>query len=495
MKRSSLLASGFPVVTVWNVCCLEEAVQTFVFGGNTMAKVAVSCCAFLFAIAVLGPASAQDVDYEATISSPPESVSVEDLIEEALILDESESDLGETSEVYSSTQQVEVISEIDLDSDESITLANYSEAQEEVPVPPNTSEFVTPTDGPVFLHEDGSQIAGNFMGICNTWCRAGLVGGVEGTFLAPISEPQQAVYLTDLTNGLQYVGHSRPGFGSGVRTWIGLQNNGWGFRVRYWHFGNDFIDPNPVVPVNAEPAFISSYYLRADVLDIELTQAFCFLGCELNTSFGARYAELERQSSVVGYGDVGNGVNLYGLAMGANEIAGTGFTTSIGGRKPLHFFWCHSCDSCGGPCAGTCCNPCGRWLGFWNVRGSVLWADSTVSALTDANAVIKGSVVAAANSRNKASATKDHSETLGILELQLGIEYQRCLRCCPATAFVRAGAEYQYWDTGDLAAFSNSFASLEGSPPPFGGRADAVANAHDGDLGLIGFILGAGLTY
>lgn len=458
-----------------------------------MAKVAVFSCAFFIAIAVLGPASAQVVEYEATISSPPEYATVEDLIEEATILDASESEAIEMSE---SSRQFAVSHEADLELDDSISLTSYVENQEEVPVPPNNSEFVTPTEeGPVFLHEDGTGMTGDFMGMCNTWCRSGLVFGVEGTFLAPLSEPRQSVYLTDLTNGAQYVDHSQPGFGSGVRTWIGLQNNGWGFRVRYWHFGNDAIDPNPVVPVNAEPTFLSAYYLRADVVDIELTQRFCFLGCELDTSFGARYAELERNGTVVGYGDVGNGVNLYGLAMGSNDISGTGFTTSIGGRKPLNFFWCHSCNDCGGPCGGTCCNPCGRWLGFWNVRGSVLWADSTVSALTDANAVIKDTVVAAASSRNKASATRDHSETLGIIELQLGIEYQRHLRCCPAIAFVRAGAEYQYWDTGDLTANSNSFASLQGSPPPFGGRVDAVADAHDGDLGLIGFILGAGLTY
>lgn len=459
-----------------------------------MAKVAVSTSAVLFMFAVLGTASAQDVSDEAVISSQPTSMSVDDLIEEAALEADVERLMAGFSEPDTSAQVTTVTPQVGTVSDDSVTLTSYEEKQEEVPVPPDNSEFVQ-ADGPVFLHEDGTQYPADFWGACSTFCRSGLVLGIEGTFLAPISEPSQAVYLTDLTNNVQYSDQTDPGFGAGFRTWIGLQNNGWGFRVRYWHYGGDAIDPNPVVPKNAEPAFVSSYYLRADVLDFELTQRFCFLGCDLDTSFGARYAELERNSTMVGYGDVGNGVNLYGLAMGANEIAGTGFTTSIGGRKPLHFFWCHSCDDCGGPCSGTCCRPCGRWLGFWNVRGSVLWADSCVSALTDANAVYKGTVVGSASSRNKASASKDHSETLGILELQLGIEYQRHLRCCPAIGFLRVGAEYQYWGTGDLEASTNSFASLEGTPPPFGGRVDAVADSHDGDLGLIGFTVGAGLTY
>jgi hypothetical protein len=55
--------------------------------------------------------------------------------------------------------------------------------------------------------------------------------------------------------------------------------------------------------------------------------------------------------------------------------------------------------------------------------------------------------------------------------------------------------EYQHWDTGNVLAQSNSFAFLRGGAPPFGARVDASAIAHDGDLDLLGFVLGAGLCY
>lgn len=459
-----------------------------------MAKVAVSASAVLFLIAVLGPASAQDAVDESVVTIQGVSESVDDLIKQASIQDSAVSQEAEPAPV----QLIETTTpeSDDVGPDESLRLAGFVEKQEEVPIPPSNSELVTADEiGPVFLHEDGSRISGDLWGTWNTWFQTGLYAGVEGTFLAPINEPIQSVYLTDLTNNNQYTARSQSGLGGGVRTWIGLQNHGWGFRVRYWHFGDEAVRPDPVVPTNAEPTTTSASYLRADVVDIELTQRYFFLGQQISTSFGARYAELERNNTAVAYGDLGNGVNLYGLAMGANNVSGTGFTTSIGGLKPLHFFWNRSCDDCGGACGGQCARPCGQWLGYWNVRGSVLWADSTVSALTDANAVIKGAAVASAFSRNKASASKDHSETLGIIELQLGMQYQRHLRCCPAIAFLRAGAEYQYWNTGDLTATSNSFAFLQGGTPAFGARVDSVADAHNGNLGLIGFTIGAGLTY
>lgn len=359
-------------------------------------------------------------------------------------------------------------------------------------------ENVYPAEGsgPVVLGEDGSSISGDFLGYWNNWCRAGFYGGAEGTFLAPLSEAHQSVVLTDLVNGTQYSGSTFSGFGSGVRSWLGLQSNGWGIRGRYWYFGVGAININPVVPINAQPTIEEAFLLRADVVDVELTQRFCLCGCIIDTSFGGRYAKLRRNSTILGYGTLGNGVTLTGLAVGANEISGSGFTTSIGGRKRL-FCFCHDqCDVCCGDfdCYTDC--HCGRWFGFWNFRGSLLWADSTVSALTQATAVVKTQTLsAAASSLDKASASKAHSENVGIVEFSAGIEYQRCLRCFPAIAFARVGLEYQHWETGNVFAQSDSFAFLQGAPPLFGGRVDASSVAHDGDLDLLGFTIGAGLTY
>lgn len=310
------------------------------------------------------------------------------------------------------------------------------------------------------------------MGWCRSCCQAGLVVGVEGVFLAPIGEPSRTVTLTDLTTEEVYHGDAHPSLGSGVRTWIGLQRDCWGFRFRYTHFGNREFDPQPRMPLNAEPTFAQGFFLEADTIDIELTQAVCFAGWDVDASFGGRWARLERNATVVGWGEIGNGVSLTGVAMGANEIEGAGMTFSLGGRKPI---------------------PCTHWNLYCAYRGSLLWGDSSASALTEATAITV-SPAAAANSRDEAFASSD-SQYMFLSEVQLGLQYERCLACLPTTFFFRAGMEYQHWNTGEVGAETSSFAFLEGVDPAFGGRVDAASVAHDGDLDMIGFVVGAGLTY
>jgi hypothetical protein len=82
-----------------------------------------------------------------------------------------------------------------------------------------------------------------------------------------------------------------------------------------------------------------------------------------------------------------------------------------------------------------------------------------------------------------------------ISEIQLGVQYERCLRCFPTKLFFRAALEFQHWTTGDTSAWSDSFAFLHDGPDEFGGRVDASADAHDGDLDLLGFAIAFGLTY
>ena len=120
---------------------------------------------------------------------------------------------------------------------------------------------------------------------------------------------------------------------------------------------------------------------------------------------------------------------------------------------------------------------------------------SEAGTLTEANAVITSPVVGAANSRDIALACDDGSDEVCISEFQVGLQYERCLACVAANLFCRVALEYQYWDTGDLYATSSSYAFLQGGYPEFAGRVDASADAHDGDLDLIGLALRVGLDY
>ncbi len=328
--------------------------------------------------------------------------------------------------------------------------------------------------GPIFIQNGWGDV---WQATCQNWCNccpSGLYMGAEATFLAPLDEPTNRVVLSDLVVGNSYSGQADPGLGTGVRTWIGLQCDGWGIRARYWTFGNDNIDNQPVVPTNAFPTLHEAYELQANVFDLELTQRFHLRCWQLDTSFGARYADLERNATVLGYGQLGNGVDVYGLALGANEIEGTGVTASIGGRRNF-------CE-------------CGGWHLFWNLRGSVLWADATASSLTDATA-ITNNPPGVANSRDLAFVQVDHSETVWITDAQLGLGYDFGLCRCPGLFTFRVGLEYQYWNTGDTRSQSDSFAFLQGGPPAFGGRADASSFSHDGDLDLIGLVMGLNWSY
>jgi hypothetical protein len=343
--------------------------------------------------------------------------------------------------------------------------------------PAQISSAVEAAPGEIAMADD--SLWGDPWGCCENVGGAGLVAGIEGLFLAPISEPTQQVTLTNLLTTGQYTGKADPGFGAGVRVWLGMENcDGWGFRGRYTHFGNCAIRPDAVVPIKAAPAaFNQSYYLNMDIVDLEITQRFRFCSFETNMSIGGRYARVERNASVIAYGTTGD-VDLTGLAVGASEMEGSGLTFSIGGLCPI-----------------SLCKMCG-WNLIGNFRGSVLWADSSNYSLSDASAVIKTPVIASAQARNQASASSDgNSETLFVAEAQLGLEYQRPMKCHRAVFFFRAVAEYQHWQTGDITAGSNSFAFLEGTSPDFGGRIDVSSTASDGDLDLIGFSLGTGITY
>ena len=321
--------------------------------------------------------------------------------------------------------------------------------------------------------DDRNMLCGNVCGTCCNWCSSGLVMGVESTFLAPYGEAGQAVVLTDLTNGNEYNGSSGQGIGQGIRTWLGMQHcNGFGYRIRYWHFADDEI--NNEKNLN-EPSFIEAFSLQADTFDIEMTQQFCLSNWKLDTSFGGRYARLVRSSSVTGYGTLGN-VDLLGFANGSSELEGSGFTFSIAGRKPIA---CH----------------CG-WNWFWSLRGSMLWADTSACVLSETNAAFNSPGGAAqANSRTKSNASSDSQQDVFISEAMLGIQYEKCLPCSPAMCFFRVAVEAQHWGTGDVNASSNSFAFLAGGLPPFGGQAESYGSAGDSSLDLIGLTIGCGLTY
>jgi hypothetical protein len=120
-------------------------------------------------------------------------------------------------------------------------------------------------------------------------------------------------------------------------------------------------------------------------------------------------------------------------------------------------------------------------------RYSFLFGNADAAAQTSATAT--SDVDGFATSTNGALATTQAD--LFIAEIQLGLQWDAQLKCFPGRAFVRTALEYQYWDSNaGIDASASSFATLAS-----GSGATADANARDILFNLVGFNLGAGITY
>jgi hypothetical protein len=322
-------------------------------------------------------------------------------------------------------------------------------------------------------------------GSWRSFCLAGCIAGVEGTFLSLQTGSLRSIVAGDLIQDQTFVKTPEEGFGAGYRTWVGMQNGAIGFRIVYWSFENSFYEPSPnFVPWNSF-AFYDSSMLKAQTLDVEFLQKFCLGNSTVETSLGARYASLDRSGLLQGAGKLG-GVNLLGSSTTNCELEGWGGIASIGCLIPIF---------CKEDLAPGCYHP---WSLFWKCQGSALQAQSKVQAITMVNAIPAHDKFASAYSRDEAIA--DWEGMIGIGMLQVGLDY-RCpvswINCEPAAFHLRSGFEGQYWQTGDISVRSQSVATLEGEfdGSEFGGAITTKADANPEDIVLLGFFISASLSY
>jgi len=329
--------------------------------------------------------------------------------------------------------------------------------------------------------DQDSWIHGSWKSFCQTGC----IAGIEGTFLSIQNDNLRSIEAIDLINNQTIQGLPQDGFGAGYRTWIGMQSGAVGFRITYWSFENSFFQPSPIfIPQNSF-AFYDSNLLRAQTLDIEFLQRFCFHQSWLETSLGARYASLDRAGLLQGTGKLG-GVNLLGSSATNSDLEGWGGVASIGGWIPIF---------CKEDLAPGCYHP---WSLFWKCQGAALQAQSKIQAITLVNAIPGNDKFATAYSKDEAIA--DWDGMIGMGMLQIGLDY-RCpttwIDCQPAALHLRSGFEGQYWQTGDIGVRSQSAATLAGdfNGSEFGGAIQAHADTNPQDLVLLGFFISASLSY
>ena len=256
------------------------------------------------------------------------------------------------------------------------------------------------------------------------------------------------------------------------RIWIGAKRDCWGIGTRFWWMDqcvssqSDTISPTSFFTIDRE--------LEAYTIDLELTRDVCVLGNEAMLSAGIRYGRVENGASAitnVNWNPIGAPALTSATATSLREFGGTGPTFAAQGTRQIR---------------------CSNFHVFWGARGSVLFGDGYVGAITSATAVdaVNGP---SATQTNFGLAGGDGAAFLG--ELQLGLQYERQLACVPCTAFVRGAFEYQYWNTdynSSAASWSLAGVSTAGGPS-YGAYSTAAASGLE--LDLIGFTVGTGLTW
>lgn len=250
---------------------------------------------------------------------------------------------------------------------------------------------------------------------------------------------------------------------------LGVQGEYWGVVARYWYASSWANGFQAVDPIGGAPGINNFDMFRAQTADIEL-QRRIGLGCwTMWGSGGVRWANVDndRRLGVV----VVDGDNLMTTsAFASQQFNGTGITAALQGVRPL----------------GECCD--GPISLFFVNRYSYLWGTGGAAVQTSASA---DTPLGSAQAINGAIASGS-SNGLFIGEIQVGLQWDACLKCVPGRAFIRSGFEYQYWDNN--AGIGAASFSAAGVLPP-GVAAASTAAADDILFQLVGFNIGAGIMY
>jgi hypothetical protein len=210
------------------------------------------------------------------------------------------------------------------------------------------------------------------------------------------------------------------------RVWLGREwNNGLGWRVTYWTFKDS---ASIEFPQQFDNATISSD-LNFYTVDFEFTRQAKICSWDIYSTIGARIGGVDTTEMA----SVSEGTGSLN-----EHFVGGGLTFSIGTRQAL----------------GQ-----SHWSLYGGFRGSLLYGmtsfdmNASVHDTIDFNGELEGSVA---------------DQTVAILELQLGLQYERCTQF--GLLFGRVGVETQLWEL-----------------PPI------VAGIGDRNIGLLGPTLGVGV--
>lgn len=355
-----------------------------------------------------------------------------------------------------------------------------------------------------------SELVGSGYGWFGSVFDSGFYFANEFTFLAPKTVGTVRVGVTDMLEETTISEDTDASLGFGNRLTLGVRGSNAGLQCQYWTFATDHVVSESWQQSRPIPRFITSSAAALETVDLEITQQHTLFGCQLESSFGGRYAEYDGQESAGVVDELHDSLELSGLARATRHLRGAGPTLGLSGRKNLRIGFGKNagellpemdCESCGlETCCGDCgswrtAHPCFPWNVYWNGRIAWLWADESAGTVTEATVNYDGGDGGAstARSRDKSVIFDDSDSSIFTLGFQVGLEYTRPL-FTRSQLMARVGYEYQHWDLGKNVAEAQSFAFLTDNTN-FGGRVDALASSNRNYLKLSGFTLLIGLNY
>jgi hypothetical protein len=319
--------------------------------------------------------------------------------------------------------------------------------------------------------------------------RFGLVGGAGIYWMQPYFTNNPAFTVTQVTStgpsGTPRAVTSRANLGNHMEVapmlWLGyVSDSGLGGRVRWWHFrhGTDQgVAVGPGAPgtltfiSSAAPMGFTAFAdnngqtaalavtskLELQVWDAEATTSVQSGKWDLLLAGGVRYAHIAQNYNAFVSGDSGGTAGpITATVLSGHSFDGIGPVVALEARRAL-------CD-------------CGLSL-YGSARGAILFGSARQTAF-DAFVSGDGSFID--------DATERRNPVVPVGELELGLEYGRCIGSSRVFSQVALVGQ-QWWGIGSAsrAVNTNSF----GVPNPGGG------SIVDSDLGLLGLAFRTGVSF
>ena len=369
------------------------------------------------------------------------------------------------------------------------------------------------------------HLAGKFGSCFRSSISCGLYFGNEFTFLAAETPGTTRVRVIDTISSQTDEYSSEDAFGFGNRLTLGIQSQNIGFRVVYWTYAGSYSGHDAWKDLDNTPVYSTTSKVGLETVDIDLMQKYCFLGCDLMTACGVRFAEYQGSDFTALTSNLQGSLETSGNTRSFRSMQGLGPTFFMELRKTIP--WClgspsrmpygmidpgstgcfgccqsdcssyGNCGGCGGCDSCGLGSPCFPWRFYANFRVSALWADTYSESMTESVVSTGDGVVTQgiARGRDKATLGMDDENSLLATQIQFGLEHRTPILCNRALWICRLGLEIQSWDTGKHASMSQSYAFLADPDDQFGGRVETLSRADNRYLNLFGFTFLLGLNY